>query len=256
MTQPTGKVALVTGGGSGIGRATARLFARQGARVAVVDLALGRAQETSDAIQQSGGDSIAIQADVSREEAVADMVQQVVDQWGRIDVLHNNAGISMSRTLVEDVDAATFDQIMAVNVRGAFLGAKHVVSHMKRQRNGVIITTASTAGIRPREGASVYSASKGAVIALTKALAVELAPFGIRTACVAPFATDTPMLRDQTDLEDEVPQQASQALIEMIPLGRLITPEDVAQAVLYLASDAAAMITGTTLEVDGGRLLR
>jgi 3-oxoacyl-[acyl-carrier protein] reductase len=249
-----GKVALVTGGGSGIGRATAQQFGAGGARVAVVDMALDRAHETAAAIQQSGGDAIAIQTDVARSDAAADMVRQVVDRWGRIDVLHNNAGISMSGSLVEDLDDGLFDRIMATNVRSVFLGAKYVVPHMKRQRSGVIITTASTAGIRPREGASAYAASKGAVIALTKAFAVELAPFGIRAVCVAPFATDTPMLRAQMDLES--PQHASQSRIGMIPLGRLIAPEEVAQAIVYLASDAASMITGTVLEIDGGRLLR
>jgi 3-oxoacyl-[acyl-carrier protein] reductase len=254
VSQLAGKVAVITGAGSGIGRATAELFARQGARVAVVDLAGEAASQTAAAIQDSGGESVAIQADVSQSEGVARMLAVTLQQWARIDILHNNAGVSMSGVAVEDIDEATFDRILAVNVRGVFLGAKHVVPQMKAQGSGVIINTASTAGVRPGPGAAAYAASKGAVLALTQALAVELAPFGIRAVALVPFATDTPMLRSQAEGADA--RSGLQARIQMIPLGRLIRPEEVAQAALYLASDAAAMITGTALEVDGGRLLR
>jgi 3-oxoacyl-[acyl-carrier protein] reductase len=253
MTRLAGKVALITGAGSGIGRATATLFAREGARVAVVDRVGERAQEAVAAITKGGGEAIALYADVSRSEAVAEMVQQTLDRWGTIDILHSNAGISMDATPVEDIDDAFFDQMLAINVRSVFLCAKHVVPVMKRERGGVIINTASTAGVRPRPGASAYSASKGAVIALTKALAVELASYGIRAVCLLPFATDTPMLRAQ--LEGARPDQGSQTRLQAIPLGRFITPEEVAEAALYLASDAAAMLSGTALEIDGGRLL-
>jgi len=254
MTQLNGKVALITGAGSGIGRAVAELFAREGARVAVVDLSGERAAETAVAIRESGGESMVIQADVSNSDAVADMVRQTLDKWERIDVLHNNAGISMRETPIEQIDDGLFDRLMAVNVRSVFLGAKHVVPHMKRQGGGVILNTGSTAGIRPKPGACAYAASKGAVIALTKALAVELEPFSIRVVSINPFATDTPML--QAQLRDERdPEGARRLRIEAIPLGRLLTPGDVAQAALYLASDAAAMVTGTAFEIDGGRLI-
>jgi 3-oxoacyl-[acyl-carrier protein] reductase len=253
VNELSGQVALVTGAGSGIGRATARLFAEEGARVAVVDLAHEGARETAAEIQQAGGDALAIQADVSQSESVADMIQRTLEQWARIDILHNNAGISMNNTPVEEVDEALFDRIIATNVRSVFLGAKYVVPHMKRRGGGVILNTASTAGVRPRMGATAYSASKGAIVALTKALAVELAPFGIRVVSLLPFATDTPMLQTQIALED--PQSALAAPVDLIPLGRLIAPQEVARAALYLVSDAAAMITGTGLEIDGGRLL-
>jgi 3-oxoacyl-[acyl-carrier protein] reductase len=189
---------------------------------------------------------------VSDADSVAQMVRQTVDTWGRIDVLHNNAGMSMHQTPIEQVDDAFFDRMLAVNVRSVYLGAKHVVPYMKRQGGGVIVNTGSTSGIRPKAGASPYSASKGAVIALTKALAVELAPAGIRVVSINPFATDTPMLQA---LDGDDTERARQARLDAIPLGRLIRAEDVAQAALYLASDAAAMVTGTAFEVDGGRLL-
>jgi 3-oxoacyl-[acyl-carrier protein] reductase len=159
----------------------------------------------------------------------------------------------MSETPIEQVDEAFFERMMAVNVRSVFLGAKHVVPYMKRQGGGVILNTGSTAGLRPRPGAAAYSASKGAVIALTKALAIELAPFHIRVVSINPFATATPML--DSVLGDVDPEQARQARIAAIPLGRLITPDEVARAALYLASDAAAMVTGIAFEIDGGRLL-
>ena len=144
-------------------------------------------------------------------------------------------------------------RMLTVNVRSVYLGAKYVVSHMKRQGGGVILNTGSASGIRPRPGASAYSAAKGAVIALSKSLAIELAPFGIRVVSINPYATDTPMLRAQVAAQGS--QEAEKARVAAIPLGRLLTADDVAQAALFLASDAAAMVTGTAFEIDGGRLI-
>jgi len=246
-----GKVALVTGAGSGIGRATAELFAREGARIAVVDLAEDMGEQTVEAIREAGGDSIFVRADVSSAEDVARMIGATVEQWGRIDVLYNNAGIPMGATPIEEVDDTFFDRTMAVNVRSVHLGVKHVVPHMKRQGGGVILNTASTAGIRPRPGLSAYAASKGAVIALTKALALELAPFKIRVVSINPVATETPMLTSFFGKAD--PEEARARFLSTVPLGRLNRPEDIAQAALYLASDEAFMVTGTAFEIDGGR---
>jgi len=253
MTQLRGKVAILTGPGSGIGRATAELFAREGACIVVADLSAERAAQTVAAIRALGGDAVAIQVDVSVAEDIAALVSQTMAAWGRIDILHNNAGISMNPTPIEQIEDAFFDRIIAVNLRSVHLGVKHVVPHMKRQGGGVILNTGSTSGIRPRPGASAYSASKGAVIALTKALALELAPFGIRVVSINPFATDTPMLQAQLSTQDS--EQARQERVAAIPLGRLLEADDVAQAALFLASDAAEMVTGTAFEIDGGRLI-
>ena len=198
------KVALITGAGSGIGRATAALFAREGAKVALVDLNEQAAQETLDTIKSAGGEAIVVQADVSNGADVKRAIDTCVETFGRIDILYNNAGIAMRRTPIEEIDDALFDRIIAVNVRSVHLGAKHAVPHMKRQGGGVILNTGSTAGIRPRVGASSYAASKGAVIAITKALALELAPHKIRVVSINPVAVDTPMLHGIHGNLDEV----------------------------------------------------
>jgi 3-oxoacyl-[acyl-carrier protein] reductase len=245
------KVALVTGAGSGIGRATAELFAREGAKVALVDVNAEAGQVTLDTIAEAGGEAIFIEADVSNGDDVKRAIDTCVETFGRIDVLYNNAGIAMQRTPIEEIDDALFDRIIAINVRSVHLGVKHAVPHMKRQGGGVILNTGSTAGIRPRVGASSYAASKGAVIAITKALALELAPFKIRVVSINPVAVDTPMLHGIAG--GQVEGNTLEAYLSTIPMGRLNRAEDIANAALYLASDEAFMVTGTAFEVDGGR---
>jgi len=245
------KVALVTGAGSGIGRATAELFAQEGARVTLVDLNQEAAEMTARTIQEAGGEAHVVQANVSDGADVKRAIDTCVEQFGRIDILYNNAGIAMQRTPIEEIDDALFDRIIAVNVRSVHLGVKHAVPHMKRQGGGVILNTGSTAGIRPRIGASSYAASKGAVIALTKALAIELAPFKIRVVSINPVAVDTPMLQGIHEGRD--PADTLDRYLSSIPLGRLNQAEDIARAALYLASDEAFMVTGTAFEIDGGR---
>lgn len=247
------RVALITGAASGIGRATALAFAAEGARVVVADIDEARGLETVRAVKDQAGEAVFVRADVSREDDAEGMVRAALNTYGQLDIIFNNAGIPMPPTPAEAISAELFDRIFAVNVRGVFFGCKYAIPVMRAQGRGVIINTASTAGLRPRPGMLAYSASKGAVITLTKALALELAPYGIRVNAVAPVATDTPML--PVFFGTDNPEEARRRFLESIPLGRLNTPEDVARAVLFLASDEAAMITGVCLEVDGGRCI-
>lgn len=243
------KAAVITGAGSGMGRATARLFAERGARVAVVDLDGDAAVETVSNIEDAGdGTAIAMSGDVSDPGDVASFIERTVEAFGSIDILHNNAGIPQESTPVEDVTERTWDRIQEVNLKSAFLGAKNAVPHMREQGGGVILNTASTAAVRPRTGLSAYAAAKGGMITLTKQLAYELAEDGIRVNAVCPVATDTDMLPEFAGAGLSV-----DAMAETIPLGRLAQPEDVASAAAFLASEEASMVTGTVLEVDGGR---
>jgi 3-oxoacyl-[acyl-carrier protein] reductase len=238
---------VVTGSGSGMGRATAIQFAEQGAAVTVVDIDEAAAEATVDRITEAGGDAVAGVADVSDADDVEGFVERTVDEFGSLDVLHNNAGIPQQSTPVEDVAESTWDDIVDVNLKSAFLGAKYATPYL-RESSGVILNTASTAGIRPRNGLSAYAASKGGMITLTKALAYELAGDGVRVNAICPVATDTDMLKGFTSDGLSVDGMA-----DTIPLGRLAEPEDIADAATFLASEEASMITGTALEVDGGR---
>jgi len=248
------RIAVVTGAGSGIGRATALMFAREGARVAVVDLEEATAKATAEEIERAGGQALAIRADVSKAADNEAVVGQTVARWGRLDVFFANAGVPQFPTPIEDVEEATFDRIMSVNVKGVFLGAKYALRVMKHQKSGVFLATASTSAIRPRPGVQSYSASKGAVVTLVKSLALESAPFGVRVVAIAPVATETPMLATFMG-KTAVDEEGMTRYRATVPLGRLNTPDDLAKAAVFLASDDAAMITGTCIEVDGGRCI-
>jgi 3-oxoacyl-[acyl-carrier protein] reductase len=248
------KVAIVTGGASGIGAASAVAMAREGARVLVVDLNESGAKAVVEQIEKSGGQAGAARADVTRAVDNQAVVEQAVARWGRLDVFFANAGAPQWKTDLEDVDEKVFDQIFAVNVKGVWLGARYALPVMKRQRRGVFLVTASTSAIRPRPGGQTYAASKGAVITLTKALALEVAPHGVRVVAIAPVATHTPMLptfMNKTAVDAEGLRQYEAT----VPLGRLNQPEDLAATAVFLASDDAAMITGSCVEVDGGRCI-
>jgi len=249
-----GKVAVITGAGSGIGQATAVLFAREGARVTAVDVREDAAKATAEQIEKAGGQALAVRADVSRSADNEAAVQQTLARWGRVDVFYANAGVPQFPTSVESVDEAVFDRIMAVNVKGVFLAAKHLMPVFRKQKSGVLLITGSTSGIRPRPGVQCYSASKGAVHTMAASLAIEFAAFGARVVAIAPVATETPMLATFMG-KKEVDEEGMTRYRATVPLGRLNQPEDLARAALFLASDEAAMITGSVFPVDGGRCI-
>ncbi len=254
MGKLEGLVAVVTGAGSGIGRASAVEFAREGASVLAADLNAASAAETADQILSAGGQAESLAVDVTQFAQVEQMVKTAVDKFGRLDVLYNNAGLPQAFTPFEDSTDALYNRIFDVNVKGVFYGCRAAVPQMKAQGGGVILNTASTAGIRPRPGLAVYAASKGAVITLTKALAVELAPYRIRVVSICPVATDTPMLPSFIGVEQGADEaEGRRRFIGTIPWGRLNRPEDIAHAAVFLASADAEMVTGTAFEVDGGR---
>jgi 3-oxoacyl-[acyl-carrier protein] reductase len=250
----TDRVAIVTGAGSGIGAATALAMAAEGARVLVVDLNEAGVTKTVAQIEKAGGLAAGARADVARAADNQSVVEQAVARWGRLDVFYANAGVPQWKADIEDVEEKVFDQIFAVNVKGVWLGAKYALPVMKKQRRGVYLITASTSAIRPRPGGQTYAASKGAVVTLTKALALEAAPHGVRVVAIAPVATHTPMLPTFMN-KVEVDEEGLKAYIATVPMGRLNEPKDIAATAVFLASDDAAMITGTCIEVDGGRCI-
>lgn len=242
-----GKTAIVTGAGSGFGAGIARRFAAEGARVMLADINLAAAEAVA---ADCGG--IAQAVDVSRDASVAAMAQAALAAWGRIDILVNNAGITHLPKLMEEVNEEEFDRIFAVNAKSVYLTARHIVPGMRAARAGAILNVASTAGVSPRPRLSWYNASKGWMITATKAMAVELAPFGVRVNAINPVAGETPLLK--SFLGEDTPETRAKFLAS-IPLGRFSTPEDMANAALYLCSDEASMVTGVAMEVDGGRCI-
>jgi 3-oxoacyl-[acyl-carrier protein] reductase len=250
------KVALITGAGSGMGRASAILFTKEGAKVVVVDIDSKTGNQTVDLIKQDGNESFFVQADVSKLIDAEKMIKFTMDKFGRLDILYNNAGIPMAMTPIENVSEDLWDRIISVNLKSIFLASKIATPIMKKQGGGVIINTSSIGGVRPRPGLSAYAASKAAVTFLTKSLAIELAPFNIRVNCISPVAAETPMLPSFFTEEMKKDVEATKKLfLSTIPIGRFAQPEDIAKAALYLASDDSSMVTGIDLYVDGGRAI-
>ncbi len=245
-----GKVCLITGAGGGMGRVGATTFAREGATVVVVDADGGAAEETVSRVAADGGEAVALAADVSTEDGAEAMADLAISTFGRLDVLYNNAGIMPAADhSVIDTDVETWDQVMAVNLRGVFLGCKHAIPHMVEQGTGSIINIASFVAL---VGCSVpqdaYTASKGAVIALTRSLAVQFGPSGVRTNAISPGPVETPLLMDWLVKDEE----AKQVRLARNPTGRFGKPEEVVSAALYLASDESRWTNGSNLVVDGG----
>jgi 3-oxoacyl-[acyl-carrier protein] reductase len=244
-----GRHALVTGGASGFGAGIVRRFAQEGAAVAIVD----RDYEKAAALARELGDpAVALRADVSCAESVSEMAAKAYDAFPRLDILVNNAGIGQRPTPLDEVSLDLFDELFAVNARSVFLTARAFVPSMKRTGGGAILNVASTGGVRPRPNLSWYNASKGWMIAATRAMAIELAQFRIRVNAINPVAGDTPLLA--TFMGEDTPE-ARARMIASIPLGRLSLPADMGAAAAYLCSDDAAMVTGVALEVDGGRCI-
>ena len=240
------KVAIITGGGSGIGKASAHLFAQEGAKVVVAQRTRTTGEETVAAINSSGGEAIFIATDVSVEAEVDSLVETTVNKFGKIDILFNNAGISIPPAPIETIEESQWDHIYAVNIKGMFLMVKYIVPEMKRAGGGVIINNSSLTGHRPVAKSAAYSSTKAAVIALTKSLALELAPDNIRVNCISPGNVETPMTK-------QLPEERIKARTKATPLGqRPVWPKEIAYAALYLASDESSMVTGININVDGG----
>jgi meso-butanediol dehydrogenase / (S,S)-butanediol dehydrogenase / diacetyl reductase len=252
MSQLQNKVALITGAGSGMGRATATVFAREGAKVVVVDINESAAKETAAKVTATGGEAIFVTADVSRGEDAQRMIEAALDTYGRIDVLHNNAGVFLLKFL-EDTSEEEWDHLMGINLKSIFWAIKFAVPHMKKQGRGCIINTASTGGFLGQYMTPAYIASKGGVVLLTKTLALDYAKHNITVNCICPGAVETPMLR-RAFADSPDPETAMQRERQLVPIKRFLDPEEIAYAALYLASDQARGITGTALVVDGGAL--
>ena len=244
-----GKRAIVTGAASGFGEGIARKFVAEGARVIVVDRDEAAATKAAAAL---GGAAFALRADVTVAADVRAMADAAHERFGGLDILVNNAGMGHVPQSLEGLDEDEFDRILAVNVKAIYLAAREIVPRMKAHKHGVILNIASTAGVSPRPRLCWYNASKGWVITATRAMAVELAPFGIRVCALNPVAGETPMLK--TFMGEDTPEMRAKFL-STIPIGRFSTPEDLGNAACFLCSDEASMITGVAMEVDGGRCI-
>ena len=248
MSRPdrfTGRVALVTGAASGIGRATAVAFAREGARVAILDRTAAALQPTSQAVQEAGGEGLVLACDIAQPEEVEAAVAETVATFGRLDIAFNNAGVENVAAPVAEIALADWDRILDINLRGTFVCMKHEIAQMLRQGGGVIVNTASGAGIRGVAGGASYAASKHAVIGLTKSAALDYATANIRVNAVLPGNIATPMM-------DRFTGGDIQKAIDLEPVGRLGRPEEIAEAVLWMSADLGAFVTGAAVSVDGG----
>lgn len=248
-----GRVAVITGGTSGIGRTTAVLFGREGARVVIVGRRREEGEKTGALVRGKGGEALFLRTDISRSQEVREMVRRAVDEYGKIDVLFNNAGINpeSARRPLAECSEEDWDRIMDINVRGVFLVSKAVIPEMMKQGGGVIINTSSVLGQVAAKNRAIYSTSKSAVVGLTRGMALDYAPYNIRVNCVLPGLVETSMGQGLIQSAKQDPKQWEN-LMRQYPIGRVGKPEDVARVVLFLASDESAWMTGSHITVDGG----
>jgi 3-oxoacyl-[acyl-carrier protein] reductase len=247
-----GKVAIVTGAGSGFGEGIAKRFAEEGAKVVVNDINRDGGERVTREVRAAGGSAQFVLADVTRDADWSRLVQAAASAYGGLDVVVNNAGWTHRRKPYLDVTEEEFDRVYAVNVKSVYLSARHALPAFRRRGGGCFVNVASTAGLRPRPGLTVYNSSKGAVILMSKSMAAEFGPDKVRVNCVNPvFSPDTALSADFAG--GALTAETKAAFLATIPLGRFSTPLDVANACLYLASDEAAMVSGTCIEVDGAR---
>jgi NAD(P)-dependent dehydrogenase (short-subunit alcohol dehydrogenase family) len=244
-----GKVAIITGAGSGIGQATAILFAQEGAKVVVADYAPEGGRATVEQIRQNGGEAIFVETDVSQSADVVHLIQATIDAYGRIDILYNNAAVTIPATVVGTTDEI-WDRTMDIDLKSIYLACKFAIPHML-EGGGSIINTASMCGLVASKSQAPYSAAKGGVIALTRQMAIDYAANNIRVNGIAPSEVRTPMFLGFINLAPD-PEQKMRELVQRIPLGRVAEPEELARAALFLACDDSSYITGVTLPVDGG----
>jgi NAD(P)-dependent dehydrogenase (short-subunit alcohol dehydrogenase family) len=245
-----GMVAIVTGAASGIGRASAIAFAREGAKVVVADRNKQDGERTTQEIVSEGHQAQFAQLDVSKEAEIAQMVADTVARWGKIDILFNNAGVLLVKP-IEEMREEEWDRVMAINVKASFFAIKHAVPHMRRTGGGAILNTGSIASLAGQAGTPVYSASKGAIALFTKSLALDLGRDGIRVNCICPGITDTPMLREHLGQGAEGDARI-RARLARVPLGKVLSPADIARAAVYLVSEDSAGVTGVLHVVDSG----
>ena len=248
MAQFTGRVALVTGGSSGIGRASALAFAKEGAQVMVSDIMAEAGQETAELITKAGGTASFTRANVSKASDVETLIATCVETYGRLDCAHNNAGIEGPGSPTVDYDEDSWDRVIAINLTGVWLCMKYQIPEMLKHGDGAIVNTSSAAGLLGFRGGSAYVASKHGVVGLTKTAALEYAKAGVRVNAVCPGAIDTPMMGRITGHK---PHRAER-MASSEPIGRMGSPEEIAEAVVWLCSDAASFVTGHAMSVDGG----
>lgn len=247
------KAVLITGAGSGIGRATALLFAKKGAKVAVNDLVPQKSEETLILVREAGAEGISVPGDVSVAAEAERMVAETVKAFGRIDILVNNAGIILPGR-VDNTTEEDWDRVMRINTKGAFLVSKYAVLAMKKSGGGVIVNNASVAALKGIPDRSAYSASKGALVALTRAMAIDYIKDNIRVNCVCPGTTYTPALEERMRAAGD-PEAMRAAFIARQPMGRLGKDEEIAHAILFACCDEAAYMTGSVIVIDGGAML-